>query len=268
MPVMFAGNMYLTPTPDDYPANHARIGLQNVLKAAVITATYQSGFHYQNAVSDLTYDLWRPTSVASPVVFEAVLDQGYELDYFGIAAHDLGFKSGTVKLEYYDGVSSWIEVVPETLIESDDPVMVIFDKVFAGRVRFTFTAASVFVIGVLYLGKAFAFERPFFIGHRPLSLNRTTAIEHKITEKGVDVGRYVVKKGATTKVTVNNQSPSFIRTKFLPMMIEARTRGFFFAWRPTTYPNDIAFCWTRENVKPKNNGRKELMDIDFTVKAI
>ena len=267
MAVIISGSMYLASASVDYPTNHARIGLQNLLKTATITAAYSGDFYPQNAIDDVTYDFWRPDEGGESITYEAVFDAAYEIDYFGIAAHDLGTQGASVALEYHNGVT-WVSLVAETEILDDNTVMVLFSKTFTNRIRFIFQSPTVFSIGVLYIGKAFAFERPFFLGHRPLVLNRTTAIDSKITEKGLDVGRYIIKKGATTKIAVKNQTPTFIRNVFLPLMLEMRTRGFFFAWRPDTYPTDIAFCWSRENVKPKNNGRLEYMDLDFTVKAI
>lgn len=266
MAVIISGNMYLVSEVTDFPANHARIGLQNVLKNAVINASYSDPFFPENAFDDTTYTMWKP-SLPTDVIYEAQLDAGYEIDYFGLAAHNLGTFNGNVKLDYWDG-ADWQELVPQTNIDDNEPVMVLFSKKFVSRIKFTFNADFNFSLGVVYVGKAFSFERPFFKGHRPLKLNRTTSIEQKITEKGLDVGRYIIKKGATTNIAVNNQSPAFIRNKFLPLMLDARTRGFFFAWRPDTYPNDIAFCWTRENIAPKNNGKKEMMNVAFTVKAI
>jgi hypothetical protein len=267
MPVVISNEFVLGLPAEEYPLNHARAGFQNVLKDAVITASYSENFYPQSVIDDVTYDFWRPESVESAVTFEAFLDRGYVIDYIGIAAHNLSDYDAEFSFQYHNG-TDWVDLITDYAPVTNDTIMILFPQVFTARVRLVINASDIFSIGIIYAGKAFAFERPFFLGHRPLVLNRTTAIDHKITERGLDVGHYIIKKGASTKIAINNQSPQFMRSTFLQFLYAVRTRGFFFAWRPDTYPNDIAFCWTRETLAPKNNGRKEMMDIDFSVKAI
>ena len=256
-----------------FPLNHARMGIDNALDGATITATSSAtGFDPENVIDGTTYDYWRPTS--GNATLTATLSSVQEIDYLGIAAHDLGSVGASFQLQHYiDG--GWVDTTDAytpnqfTAIQTGDAtIMAFFPRVFTDRVRVIFTSDTVFSVGVLYVGKAFAFERPFYQGHRPLNLNRRTTIARHVTERGLDVGRHIRRKGATTQIAVNNQTPQFIRNQVAPFIAKRRTKGFFFAWRPDSLPDDVAFCWSTDNIQPVNNGRRDLMDLSFSVQAI
>jgi hypothetical protein len=256
-----------------FPLNHARVGIDNALTRAQINASgYETGFDPENAVDGTTYDYWRPS--APIATFEGIFDEVTEIDYLGIAAHNLNKWAASIVLQHWqDG--QYVNTAPAYAFPSfssselgDKTFMLFFNRVFTTRVRLVIFAQDIFSIGVLYIGKAFAFERPFYQGHRPLNLNRQTTILQNVSERGLDIGRHIRKKGAKTSVTVNNQTPGFMRNRFLPFLKDKKTKGFFFAWRPDQYPTDVAFCWSQEDVRPTNNGQRDLMDVTFSVDAI
>lgn len=271
MSVVISSRMVLQETV--FPFNHARIGIDNALTGATLTATSSAtGFDPENTIDGTTYDYWRPTS--GNATLTADLGEVKEIDYLGIAAHNLGTVGASFQLQHWiDG--AWTDTTDayapnqfDAIATGDKTIMLFFPSVFTDKIRLVFSASIAFSVGVIYAGKAFAFERPFYQGHRPLNLNRTTAIVQHVSELGLDVGRYIRRKGAKTTIQVNNQTPGFMRNKVVPLIAERRTRGFFFAWRPNSLPDDVAFCWTRENINPTNNGKRDLMDLSFSVSAI
>lgn len=260
-------------TDQAFPLNHARIGINSALVGATVTATSTAtGFDPENVIDGTTYDYWRPTT--GNATLTAVFTEIQEIDYLGIAAHDLGTAGASIQLQHYiDG--AWTDTTDayepnqfDALATGDKTIMLFFNRVFTDRIRLVITSSQVYSVGVVYAGKAFAFERPFYQGHRPLSLNRTTSIVHHISEQGLDVGRYIRRKGARTTIQVNNQTPGFMRNKVAPLIQARRTKGFFFAWRPDSLPDDVAFCWSAENIQPVNSGKRDLMDLSFSVSAI
>lgn len=274
MSVVISSSMVLADS--QFPFNHARLGIENLLEDAVLTATNQTAdFYVENVATGTTYDYWKPGLVNSTLT--AQFDGFKEIDYLGIAAHNLGQSLISFQLQHYiDG--GWQDTTEayepsnfNALATGESSIMLFFNPVFTDRIRIVFSgtlSSQIFSIGIIYAGKAFAFERPFYQGHRPLNLNRTTALVQHITEQGYDVARYVRRKGASTDITINNQTPAFMRSRVAPLIAQRRTKGFFFAWRPDSLPDDVGFCWTRENINPTNNGRRDLMDLSFRVEAI
>lgn len=252
-----------------FPLTHARIGWQTVLPDAVVTASSESaGFPVSTLKNPLTYDRWLPASLPATVTIDA--GAAVPVDYLGIAAHLLRDGANAVTLEYLDEASpsgTWTEVAAHSPADNGT-VMLLFPEVFARWWRLTFAGVSVQPVGVVFLGKALAMQRPFYQGHTPLTLSGDTVIRPTRSERGQFLGRSIIRGGFRTGVSWSNLTAAWVRSDFAPFIEAARTSPFFFAWRPASFPREVGYVWTSQDIAPSNAGPRDLMAVDFDVEGL
>lgn len=241
------------------PLTHARIGYHKV-SGTISASTEASGFLASSADNELTYSHWKPSAL--PAWWEITLDTAEEVNYFGIAAHTLGTNSTAIKAQYHDG-TSWVDI-DETLPADDSTIMFIFDNVFSSRFRVYLTGSAVPKIGVIYIGKLLEMQRAIYGGHSPINLSRITVTRPNSSERGQWLGRSIVRSGLTGDFSWSNLTAEWYREYFDPFVEHARTKPFFIAWRPATFPKEVAYVWTSRDITPSNSGRRNLMDVSFS----
>ena len=163
------------------PLTHARIGYDNFVPAATVTATSAEAVWPVDSVQrENTFERWQPTSGNGSIT----IDNGTEkpADYIGIAAHTLGASSSTVTVEHSSDNSSWTTI--ETVSPADSSaIMVIFAEVTDRYFRVSVAGSTAPQIGVIYLGVALAMQRAIYSGHTPITLGRRTVsgqLSHKM----------------------------------------------------------------------------------------
>ena len=252
-----------------FPLTHARIGWQTVLPDAVVTASSESaGFPVSSLKNPLTYDRWLPASLPATVTIDA--GAAVPVDYLGVAAHLLRDGQNAVTLEYLDEASppgTWIEVAAEVPADNGT-VMLLFPEVFARWWRLTFAGASAQPVGVVFLGKALAMQRPFYQGHTPLTLSGDTVIRPTRSERGQFLGRSIIRGGFRTGVSWSNLTAAWVRSDLEPFIEAARTSPFFFAWRPASFPREVGYVWTSQDIAPSNAGPRDRMAVDFDIEGL
>lgn len=257
-----------TPPAPTVPLTHARIGYDNIVRTATLTASSEvAGRPASSLKIPFTYEKWQPASLPATITLDA--GELVAVDYLGIAAHTLKSNGNAVKLEYLDQMQSppvWTEIL-EFSPDSDDSLMALFDEVQARQWRLTFTAGTPPEIAVIYLGKALAMERAIYGGHAPLTLNANTTIRPTKSVTGQTLGRSIIRRGFRTGYNWRHLTPSFVRDEFMPFVEAAKLRPFFIAWRPETFPDEVGFAWTKEDIAPVNMGLQALMEVSMQVEA-
>lgn len=248
-----------------YPLNHARIGYQTLTRGAVITASSEDAMWPASALGNgLTYERWKPTSVPAWVQFDA--GQPVECDYFGIAAHNLGTVGASFSLQYStDGVAwSNVEIVQPA---DDKPMMLLFEPITAQYWRVNITDA-IGSIGVIYIGRVLEMQRGLYGGHSPGPLSRQTEIMPTRSEGGQFLGRSIIRQGYATSYDWDNLTARWYRDWFDPFVESARRYPFFIAWNPLRFPDEVLYAWCNDDIKPTNQGQRDLMSVAFSVEAI
>jgi hypothetical protein len=174
------------------------------------------------------------------------------VDYYGIAAHNL--QGYNVLLQVWDG-EYWI-TIDEVLVPTSSPFMRVFPEVVGGRFRFYFPDGPALSIGVIFLGRLMYLERGVFVGHRPISLNRTDNILNSVTEGGQFIGRSIISEGGETLIDLEQLSANWIRDEWAPFWLHARLRPFFFAWHSILYPWEVTYCWSMGTPEPEIIGHE------------
>ncbi len=259
----------LTVAAAGVPLTHARIGWQTVTRDAVLTASSETvGFPASALKNPLTYERWLPDSLPATVDLDA--GSAVPVDYLGIAAHLLRDGLVSVTLAYLDQSSApgtWTEVAAGLPAENGT-VLFLFPEVFARYWRLTFAGVSPQPVGVIYLGKALAMQRPIYGGHAPLTLSADTVIRPNRSELGQFLGRSVKRGGFKTRAAFANLTAAWVRSELAPFIVNARKAPFFFAWRPASFPQEVGYVWTEKDIVPSNAGPRDLMEVSMDLEGL
>jgi hypothetical protein len=268
MTVIINSDVVLSSSPviPPFPFTHTRIGYDSWLpQCNVIASSEEAGFPADAVLNPLPYDWWRPTGLTSTLTFDR--GAAVEADYIGLAGHNMGDHGVVVTAEYSPDNVTWTQVA-EFSPGRNVPIMILFTKATMRFVRLTFVAESIFRLGVAYCGVALAMQRAIYAGHSPINLARTTTFINSRSDAGQWLGRSVIRKGSTTSFDFNNLTPDWYREYFEPFVQAARFAPFFIAWRPSTYPNEVGYCWTERDIVPQNSGTRGFMNVSLQVQGL
>lgn len=249
------------------PLTHARILWQNRargLTAASVDASSETAEGPRDApLRPETWEFWEP--VALPATWQVDLGADYEIDAIGIAAHTLG--TSLVRIAVSAGLSEDIDtddhlpLFAEPIAPADDEPLLLLDVPRSARfVRLTLTEETTEAvpprIAVFSAGVALAMERAIYGGHPPITLQRETVLHQALSRGGQFLGQGFRRHGLVTSVAFSNLSAAWVRSELDPFIESARSEPYFFAWRPASFPDEVAFAWTREDIRPVNMDRR------------
>lgn len=267
MPVIISRNISLAQLA--YPLSHPRIGWRNLLtdSGSTVTVSSELGDNLkENAYDGLTYDYWQPSLL--PAFIRVDAGTAAEVDYVGLAAHTLGTNANTVDVQYSDDDTSW--TTQQTFSPSnDEPIMALFTPRTHRywRVRISGGTGNP-LLGVVNIGKVLEVQRRYYAGATPPPLGVTATLLPTRSENGQFLGRSLRRTGVEADVTLENLTATWVRSQIKPFAQHALTGGYFFAWYPSKYPNEIAYVWTNEPIVPQNTGPGDLMSVSFPITGV
>lgn len=241
----------------DVPRNHARIGYDNVLRDASWSATSAASDYPPEALAnEMTVRRWRGLSSSASVT--ANFSQA-PITYVGIAGHNLGDKNISISL---DGS------LMHTFKPADNSaIMMLIDKTRASTLEVSITGGEPPEIGALFAGSVLEMERPFFSGHTPAKLARTTVTRPRKSESGQYLSMTRRRRGYETSASWRHLSDQWYRDNFDPFVEHATTRPFFFAWNPEEHPEDCVYAWTSDEIRPAYMGIQDLIEVNMSMQA-
>lgn len=268
MAVIISSSMVLG-APLEVPLTHARIGYQSMIQESttVLAATSEAVGFDINAIKEYnTYEYWQATSTDEQII-SITPSPSTTANYLGISTHNLGTIGATLSLQYSEDNSTWVTI--EAFVVADDSArMVLFSDFRAPFWRVVLSGMSAPpTIGVMFLGKVLAMQRAIYQGHTPINLSRQTELRPTKSEGGQWLGRSVIRKAIQTSYSWSNLKADWYRANFDPFVEAALTQPFFIAWRPETYPLEVAYAWTSGDIAPTNSGPKDYMSVGFSVVA-
>jgi hypothetical protein len=95
----------------------------------------------------------------------------------------------------------------------------------------------------VYAGKLLILQRRIYVGHSPITYAKKTRVATGRSENGQLLGRIVLSESSQTVVELPHLTPDWFRTYMTPFLDFAKEFPFFFAWRPSTYPNEVGYAW-------------------------
>lgn len=275
MSIVIASSQVLFP---EFGLNNPFFGYRNFVAEDGITADSEDDDHpASNLGNVLTFpdaQWWSETTGAQNVVFTIASTD--PCDYAGVAEHNFGTAGISVKWQVYDG-AVWNDATPVQLPADDSPLIFRYaaQPVNAG-IRMVLGAGSAPPrAGVVYVGPSLVTPRRLWVGHTPLKLSPVTSIYSGMSEAGDFLGRVQDGEHVSTTIDLKNLPPGWYRQHFDPFVVAAKTRPFFFAWRPEDHPNEVGFCWLTNNPKPTNarrahsrTGDNGMMSVQLQVNGI
>jgi len=250
-----------TPESTGVPLTHSRIGYTSIARGLTpVASSSVAGFPASNANSFTTYEYWRP--VSTPATWGIDAGDLKEADYVGIVGEIQG---RSIALEFSVDNITWLPAI-EFIAESR-VVMGLFERRGARywRVRFEGAVPNV---AVIFIGVALAMQRPIYVGHTPVTLSRTTETTTNVSDRGQYLGRSIVRTGVSTSAEFQHLRSDWYRSNFDPFVKAARVQPFFFAWRPSTFPREVGYVWTEDDIRPSNTGPRDFMSVSFSFKGI
>ncbi|NBT33526.1 MAG: hypothetical protein EBT13_16950, partial [Rhodobacteraceae bacterium] len=229
-----------------------------------------------NAVTGTTYDYWLPNVTGTVANFEVKFPAARTVGFVGIAAHNLGTLGATVAIQSStDGGATWPGAGGGTHSPTDDrPIG--YRLVSTGadaadwRIRVTgLTAGAPLYIGVAFFGAELVFPRRFYKDFAPVLAPTEVQLQSNVSVGGQLLGNSIIAQGSTLNAQFRNLDASWVRASLLPFIPHFnKGKGFFFGWRPATYPQDIHYCWREgATLRPVNAGPKAFMSAEMQMRA-
>lgn len=275
MSIYISNSLFLSQTlGSDFNANNPIIGYHSILTPSSITAPVSVSVRPAiNAWSPDTSLVWEGEAYSgASTTFTQYLhlaNTGSEsVDYIGIARHNFGSEAYEYTIQSSDdGGTNWIDRSTPKIVSKDDAILEFFDArtsgIFRIKIEKTGTDIAAPIIGHVKLGRALVLQRRIYTGHEPATLARNVKKTTYGSESGQYLGQVVHRSYYKTSLTQENNSPAFVRNSVVPfinhvnghnVVSDTAPATFFFAWRPSDYPDEVIYGWTNDNIQPENQG--------------
>jgi len=262
------------------PMLNARIGWDTLTREAVaadVTASSETGTGPSDSpLRPDTAEFWEPSEM--PATWELAWSTTQNIDYVGIAAHNIGSTGGisvTVETTLDAGAGSpetfW-ESLASAYIPTDDKPLIFLDTIRdARRMRITLGGSPTPFpprIAVIYVGLSLWMPEAIRGAHTPLVLSRQTVMEQMLSRGGQFLGQNIRRRGYTGTVSFDQLDADWYRTNFEPFVQAARRYPYFFAWRPGERTDEVAYAWTGEDIAPAYMGFLDYMSVSWNLQAV
>lgn len=217
----------------------------NVLVDATITVTSEdTGFSKENAIDWLTWDFWKPTA-AGTVYYTADLGTAQSLDAWGIAAHDLGVNSATIKLQR-SATGAWageeVDVGTAVSPTASEPILKTFTSVSARYWRWEIVSATTASqIGAILLGPRLTPQTGTRVGHKPDALAQQYEGKLNISKDAAFLGASVYKKPIKNQMLFTNLTPAWVRSDWEPFMRHCELKKGFLYMPNSTSSDEVLY---------------------------
>lgn len=260
-------------------ADNPWVGWHNIVVPSNVQVDADSEINYPliNIANPSTYLFWQSAEDvdSQPVQYITITPSDTsELNYIGIAGHNYGSDGIGVVIEGATDIDSsgdpdYIELTNEVMPADDSPMMFRFTKqsYLSLRIRLTLTDAAPRA-AVVYCGELLVLERRLYVGHRIINYNDTTNIVTGRSEMGQFLGRLVLGEFKSTQIELQNITPQFYRQGVEPWRQSMKTRPIFFAWRPSSYPFEVGYCWAMNDMQVSNSKANGFMQASISLQGI
>ena len=243
--------------------NAGIIGCQNVVTFNTISATSElSNAPATNMSNAATAFGWEATSTATQTI--TINSNGQEIDYIGIARHNLN-QAGLTLTVKFNGVT----VATKTDLSDDQSIMFLLSLASPTTVTLEISGATTAPkIAVLYAGKSIVLERNIYVGHTPITMGIERNAVNGVSESGQYLGEVIRNRSLITSVSLQNLTADWYRANLEPFFDRNPRPPCFWAWRPTDYPAEVAYCWIEGDPRPVNQRTNGMMSVSWQFRGI
>lgn len=205
---------------------------------------------------------WIAADISTQII--TIETNGQEVDYIGLARHNLSQIGLTVTIKY-DGAT----VVPAQSIGDNQALLFLQTIAAPQTVTIEIRGATIPPrIAVLYCGKSTRLQRGLYVGHTPLNYGRKRTSVNGVSENGQYLGEIVVRETNMSSVSLSNLTPEWYRSTLDPYFALKPRPPCFWAWRPTGYPAEIGYAWIEGDPTMSNQRSNGMVSANFTLKGI
>ena len=215
--------------------------------ATTITASAaHADFPKENAYDWIPATQWKPGAAGSQDL-EAIMPANTSVDFFGIAAHNLGTEGCTVTFQYSsNNGSTWNNFATAITPTDDSPILrYVTTPVNVDYYRILITNCTAdAVIGVAAFGAALPLPQAIEPGSwAPAPFARKNTINTNISNKGVFMGRSIEQEGIDGLIVQNLVDPAWIRSNWLSFAQHGEQKPFFYSWNVESYEDEAGLYW-------------------------
>ena len=244
-----------------------RIGYDTIVLPGSVTSD-QGAATRINMANPATYLRWTADNINTQHIGANVL-AARTVNYYGIAAHNLGSAGAVITFQTSDDGVAWVDATDGVLLSNDFAMIEEFEDKFAAFFRLKIEGATIIPsVGVFYIGKMLRVQRRIYVGHSPFTLQRQSKVSSGFSENGQFLGRVVRSTTYETDVRVQNLTPAWVRSKLDPFLAVAADTPFFWSWRPCSYPTEVGFAWTTRDPEVSNQRPNGMMDFRMQIQGI
>lgn len=262
----------LTDTTLSRSLNYPRILYQNHLDGLAASAITVSG-ETTNGPRDAiltpdTAEYWQPPTLPAWILVD--LGIARSIDAVGLAGHDFGSRQTSITVEVGgDPTFASSALFGYQLIPGDDGAILMMDSIRTGRyLRISLAGSVAPKLAVVYAGQALAMERMLASPYKPIDLARRTTLKRAVSRGGQYLGQTIRRNGVASSASFRNLSASFIRQSFDAFAKAARSKPYFFAWNPLSFPTESGYVWTIDDIVPQYSGNVDNMDVAWEMVGI
>lgn len=261
MSIYISSALVLAPSLE-FPLTHARIGWQSIATTTNISGTAGlANYPLTNIVNPATFERYKPSLVTATIDIDAGV--GKVCDYVALQ------QKNVTTVEIYSSTDD----ITYTLLQEfnnggqDGAIMALFTLDTARYWRVVLNGSNVEVIA-FKIGESLALQRGIYGGHSPITLSPVTAERPNLSETGQWLGVTQERKGLQGSFAWTNLTSSWYRAYFDPFVQDnPRANPFFIAWRPSEFPQDVAYCWAKGSITPSNTGTLDFMSVSMNVEG-
>lgn len=231
-----------------------------------------TGVNPTNVWASDTYAKWEAengggSSAYAGLIFDVDLSYG-NIDYYGIAGHNLGTVGATYSWQHLnvDGVT-WENITTPRIVSDDRAIIDYTDSIapYDSRVRLYISIPSGKTVRISHIkiGQVLQLYMPIWGGVVPAGMDERVEKISSKSYSGNYLGSVLVSRGSSFSIEQKNNPVSHIRSSEIQNffrhanLLEKIQLGpvetFFYAWRPTTHPLEVQYCCKVNDFNPPKN---------------
>lgn len=244
------------------------IGYKNIVSSDTLVADEQDpNFPVENLFNPTTNQLWKGLT-ASTQYLTVTADGADTHDYIGIVGHNFHSQAIAASVEVDSG-SGFEEVVTPSIPGTDGPLIFRYTGQTGSAIRLKMAAGDAPPeMAVIFVGKLLVLQRRIYVGHTPINYARETEIMGGRSMRGHYLGQVLLGQYLANSVDISNMTPDWYRAYMDPFVKACRNQPFFFAWRPSQYPDEVGYCWFTNTPKPQNQRSNGMMSISLALEGV
>lgn len=264
MSIYISDSLTLTQQAIENP-NAPRLCWQNIVTETNVTSSSEEALNpASNVGNPSTAFRWQATSTDEQ---HLDINTGLEIDYIGIARHNLE-QDAEIKISFLVGLN-YVTIFDWDNVPGRQVLLYFINEASPDSIRISVrNNPDPPQIAVVYVGVSTPLQRNIYVGHTPITMGRDVTTVGSYSESGQYLGEIVRREGRSSQINMQNLTPEWYRAELDPFIAQRPRRPAFFAWRTGKYPDEVGFIWVKGNPRPSNQRPNGMMEITLEIEGI